>query len=140
MKTKLLSLLFLALMIFSACHKNDDVSPSITELTSVVTSGTWRVTWFYEDKRHQTYIFSGYTFTFDGGGVVLAIKGSSTVVGYWAKGIDDSKSKLLLAFTSPSYFEELNEDWLVIESTFTKIRLQHTSGNGDTDYLTFERN
>ena len=141
MKTKFLGFLFLTLTIFSACHKNDDDSPSTSELAAVATTGTWRVTWFFEDNRDQTSIFTGYTFTFNGNSAVTAIKGSSSIVGSWATGIDDSKSKLVLAFASPSSFEELNEDWLVIESTSTKIRLQHKSGgNGDTDFLTFERN
>jgi hypothetical protein len=141
MKTKFLGYLFLSLTIFSACNKNDNDPVSTTELSAVATSGTWRVTYFFEDNRDQTSVFTGYTFTFNGNNAVTAIKGSSSVVGSWATGTDDSRSKLVLAFASPSVFEELNEDWLVIESTGTKIGLQHKSGgNGDTDFLTFEKN
>ncbi|HTE25436.1 hypothetical protein [Flavitalea sp.] len=141
MNTKLLTFLFLSLTTLIACNKNDDDPSSPAQLSTVATSGTWRVTSFIEDNRDQTSTFTGYTFTFSANNAVTVVKGSSTVVGSWATGTDNSKSKLVLAFASPSAFEELSEDWLVIENTGTKIRLQHVSGgNGDTDYLTFERN
>jgi hypothetical protein len=38
-------------------------------------------------------------------------------------------------------FDELNDDWHIIEETSTKIRLQDVSGgSGGTDLLTFEKN
>jgi predicted nucleotidyltransferase len=43
-----------------------------------------------------------------------------------------------IAFSSPSDFEELSEDWEIISQTATKIELRHVSGGGGgTDLLTF---
>jgi hypothetical protein len=141
MKTKLLGLLMLSLTILTACDKNDDNSSSTMDVRTVATSGNWRVTYFMEDNREQTSIFSGYSFTFAANNSLTAIKGTSSIAGSWATDTDDSKSKLVIVFAGSSGFDELTEDWLVIESTSSRIKLQHTSGgNGTVDYLTFEKN
>jgi hypothetical protein len=141
MKTKLLGLLMLSLTILTACDKNDDNTSSTMDVRTVATSGNWRVTYFMEENREQTSIFSGYSFTFAANNSLTAIKGTSSIAGSWATDTDDSKSKLVIVFAGPSGFDELTEDWLVIESTSSRIKLQHTSGgNGTVDYLTFEKN
>ena len=54
---------------------------------------------------------------------------------------DDGDVDFNLLFIDPALFQELNDDWDIVELTNTKIRLVDVSGgNGGTDYLTFERN
>ena len=54
--------------------------------------------------------------------------------------MDDSHHKLHINFVTTSEFEELNDDWHILEETSAIIRLEDISGgNGGTDYLTFER-
>jgi hypothetical protein len=140
MKTKLLGLLMLSLTVLSACDKNDD-NPANMDVRTVATSGTWKITYFFDDSRDQTSIFSGYAFTFGANNMLTAVKANSSIPGTWATDTDDSKSKLVIAFAGPSGFDELTEDWLVVQSTSSMIKLQHTSGgNGTIDYLTFEKN
>jgi hypothetical protein len=63
------------------------------------------------------------------------------VPGTWSTGSDDSQKKLYLTFNSPPDFNELSDDWHILEETSTKIRLEDVSGgNGGTDLLTFEKN
>lgn len=135
--------LFLAMsvtLVFSSCT-NDDDSSSTTNTGSIVQSGTWRISLFSEDGVDETYYFTGYNFTFLSNGTATAVKGSTTVTGTWAAGTDDSQQKLILFFGSSSPFDELDEDWRILQQTDTKIELQDVSGgNGGTDLLTFVRN
>ena len=137
-------LLFALLMTFGiACSKDDDNSSSITpdNVSNTVTSGTWRITYYWDTDHEETSNYSGYSFTFATGGVLTAVKTGSTVTGTWSTGTDDSKTELVIWFASPAVFVEISDDWEVIEKTSTKIRLQDVSGgNGGTDLLTFEKN
>jgi hypothetical protein len=137
-------LLLALLMTFGiACSKDDDNSSSITpdNVSNTVTSGTWRITYYWDTDHEETSNYSGYSFTFATGGVLTAVKTGSTVTGTWSTGTDDSKTELVIAFASPASFVEISDDWEVIENTSTKIRLQDVSGgNGGTDLLTFEKN
>ncbi len=131
------------LTVFASCKKEDDNSGiiSTTIVSNTVISGNWRVTYYWDTDHDATSNFSGYGFTFTSGGIITAVKGSSTVSGTWSTGTDDSKVKLNVAFASPSLFQKLTEDWHVTERTDTRIKMEHISGgNGGTDYLTIERN
>jgi hypothetical protein len=135
-------LCLIGLLVFSACKKDDkNSSVTVASINSTVVSGNWRVTYYYDTDHEETSSFSGYSFVFGSNGVITATKGATVVTGAWSSGNDDSHVKLILAFSSPSSFAEISDDWHVIERTDTKIRLQDVSGgNGGTDYLTFERN
>lgn len=138
---KILSVLALSLWI-TGCSK--DESNAISDPSGVnnaVTNGTWRITYFWDTDKDETAHFSGYQFTFGTGGVLTASNGSTVITGAWSSGTDDSGLKMVIAFSSPADFEELSEDWHILEVTETKMQLQHVSGGGGgTDYLTFERN
>lgn len=131
--------LFMGLVIgVSSCSDN-----SITNgnTASTIQNGTWRITYYYDTDHEETSSFSGYNFTFASTGVVTATNGTTTVNGTWSTGNDDSQVKLILDFTGNAQFEELDDDWHVIELTDVKIRLEDVSGGGGgTDYLTFEKN
>lgn len=110
------------------------------DVSKIVDDGEWGITLFSEDGNNETSHFSGYVFTFDDNGTVTATRPSSTVSGTWSEGSDDSKEKLYLNFGTVDPFDELNEDWEILEKTKDKIRLEHISGgNGGTDLLTFEK-
>ena len=131
----------LALFVVSSCKKDDNSTRTTTAVSTTVSSGTWRITYYLERDVDHTADFSGYTFTFNSNGAVTAVKASNTVNGTWVAGNDDSRVKFILHFNAPDPFEEISEDWLVTERTNNKLRLEHTSGgDGHTDFLTFERN
>ena len=107
----------------------------------IVGQGTWKVTLFNDSGNEETQNFAGYNFTFNSNGTIAAVKNASTVNGTWNTGSDDSQNKLILDFGTTVQFSELNEDWVILEQTASKIRLEHVSGgNGGTDLLTFEIN
>jgi hypothetical protein len=139
--------LFLIVMtvgLFS-CKKDDtSSSTAITtaNLTATASTGTWRITYYYETDHQETANYAGYAFTFAGGNVLTATKaGAANVAGTWTTGVDDSKVKLVLSFATPASFVELSDDWHVTSRTDTKIVMTDVSGgNGGTDFLTFEKN
>ena len=136
----LLAILTVAIL---SCSKDDDNSSTVSpgNVSNTVTSGTWRITYYWDSDHDETSDFSGYTFTFASGGVLTAVKSGTTVTGSWSTGTDDSKTELVISFASPASFIEISDDWEVIEMTSTRIKLRDVSGgNGGTDYLTFEKN
>ena len=133
---KTITLLLLVIAAASSCKKDD--SPSLVDNT--IQKGNWKITFFQDSGNDETSHFSGYEFIFNSDGSVTASNGNNSVSGTWTTGTDDSQSKLILNFGSTAPFDELNEDWHVLEETSTMIRCEHISGgNGGTDYLTFEK-
>jgi len=148
MKKLLFIPLAFSLFILSACsndnndnNNNNNNNPTPTTVSNTLSSGTWRITYYWDTDREETSNFSGYAFTFGSGNVLTAVNGSTTVSGTWVTGLDDSNVKLILAFSTPASFAELSDDWHVTERTDTRIKLEDVSGGGSgTDYLTFEKN
>jgi len=137
-----LATVFIALGLTS-CKKDEPSTSTITtsNVTTTVSAGTWRVTYYWDTNRDETANFNGFNFTFGTSNLVSASNSLLTINGTWSIANDDSKVKLILAFTTSANFIEISDDWHVIERTDTKIRLQDVSGgNGGTDYLTFEKN
>lgn len=136
---------FLVTIFFAACDKSDDASTAnitATAVNNTISTGTWKVTYFWDTDHEETANFNGFTFTFAGGSVVTATNTLFTVTGTWVVTTDGSKVKLVLNFPTSSLpeFADISEDWQVTERTDTRIKLQHVSGGGGgTDYLTFER-
>ncbi len=142
---KAIVLFFLFGILTVAC-KNDDATPSNqSKVENIAKSGTWKITYFYDTDKEETTNFTGYNFTF--GTSLTATNGVNTYTGTWSisdsNSNDDSMDDLHfnIAFTAPPDFEDLSDDWDIIEVTETKIKLIDVSGGGGgTDYLTFEKN
>ena len=137
------SLLVLAAILSTASmceHDDDDVDDDSKAIETSLGQGSWKVAYFF-DKEDETSDFEGYSFLFNDDDVAIATKNSLSVQGSWDT--DDSSqgtTKLYLDFGAASPLEELNEDWIVVESSTSRITLEHESGgNGDTDTLILER-
>jgi len=130
---------FVMLVSFASCTK-DDSNPSANDVSNLVQQGKWKITSFTEDTNDETFHFTGYEFVFTANGSVSATKENTSVNGTWATGTDNSRAKLILSFGTTSPFDELNEDWRVLEKTSTSLKLEHVSGgNGGTDHLEFQK-
>jgi hypothetical protein len=113
--------------------------PTPFVLSDVLTSGTWYISYFYDDN-DETYYYNGYNFTFNANGTSTAIKVTTTIIGDWDINSEMSYQKLDLDFDG-SALDELDEDWKVLEFTATAIRLKYESGGGsDNHYLNFTKN
>lgn len=140
--------LFLALLLCFSC--GDDSNPGDQEIKQIqeeAQAGTWRITKFEDSGNDETAHFAGFTFQFTDLGVVNATNSGTNYAGTWAitdENSDDDSSDDLhfeIFFNLTNDFEDLNDDWEILSHSATKIELIDISGgDGDTDYLTFERN
>lgn len=130
---------FVLMTFLSACgHGDETVTPINTG--SNIQSGTWKVSFFSDNGNDETNHFSGYEFTFNSSGTATASNGSSTVNGTWQTRTDDSQPKLDLNFGNTAPFDELNDDWHILQSSSSTVQLEDVSGgNGGTDLLTFTK-
>ncbi|MGL2963301.1 hypothetical protein ACSVH2_05730 [Flavobacterium sp. RSB2_4_14] len=133
------------LNVASMCSSDDDNSsnnPGTGTVTDNVTTGTWRVTSFQEDGTNNTSQFTGYAFSINTNGSMVAVNGSVTKTGTWSTYLDSGLTKFDIMFPDTSGpFESISEDWRVLSSTATKLELKHISGgDGSIDLLTFEKN
>ncbi|MDG1572144.1 hypothetical protein OZ410_07435 [Robiginitalea sp. M366] len=154
LKMRILALL-LPLFLISCDPSEDEVQGNLTAadaaaLRATAEEGQWRITYFFDTDKEETADFNGYVFTFGTDGTVVAAKDGTEVSGTWSvthsdSSPDDSSSSsndvdFNLFFSGSLLFEDLNDDWDILEYTSTRIRLTDVSGgNGGTDFLTFER-
>ena len=147
--------LCLSLMSLS-CTNNDglninDNNVEINQIKNTVQADNWIITSFFDSGIDETNHFTGYNFTFNSNGTLIATNGNETINGTWSvmdsnNSNDDSYSiediDFNIFFPSPANFnDDLTEDWKIVNHSATKIDLVHVSGgNGGTDTLTFEKN
>jgi len=142
MKTLLFYVIVLFFLSTLSCTKeeNTNLPENPIEVANTMINGDWKITYFWDSDHDETQHFTGYAFSFKNSGTLTASNGMNTVNGTWSTGNDDNQVKMMINFASPPEFEELSDDWHVLESTRNKIRLEDVSGgNGGTDYLTFEK-
>ncbi|WP_208103137.1 hypothetical protein [Flavobacterium ichthyis] len=154
MKTTPLFAIVGGLFLAVACSSDDDSSssnnPTPTQVTNTVTSGTWRITSYLDNGQDETYHFTNYNFNFAANNVLTANNGTNNYSGIWSVTNDDSDDdspsndvdfNILFSTSTPASFQDLTDDWDILEITNSKIRLRDVSGgDGDTDFLTFEKN
>lgn len=122
--------------IILACDASGGQVPG--NFTDILTDGVWYVNYFFDDQ-DETYLFNGYQFNFYSDNTALANNGSNQVNGTWNL-TSSSTPDLILFFGTNSPFDELDEDWDILEATPQIIRLKHVSGgDGSIDFLTFGR-
>jgi len=155
MKAKLIFLNFFAVALLAvSCDSNDDPADTqadvnASELQSTAQDGQWRITYYFDSEKEETSDYTGYVFTFGADGTVTATNGTMEVAGSWSvtdssssddDSFDDSDVDFNLFFATPADFEELSDDWDILEYGSSVIRLIDVSGgDGTTDYLTFEK-
>lgn len=144
---KIKSIFLLALvMVFVSCDESIDV-PLLNEAKVInsMISGTWKITQFTHQNNLKTSDYNDVVFDFDAITVSLSNTGTTPVVGSWGvvdEGFDgDPVLVVNLALTSVEpRFTNISDDWYVIESTATKLRLKDENlETGTIDYLTFQK-
>jgi hypothetical protein len=134
----------------TCCADDPDVvsiaKNNLTQVNSVLSQGTWKVTYFLDKNSNTTNEYLGYNFTFGTNEILTSNNGSNTFIGNWSvvksNSNDDNPDNDLdfaISFSSPETLMELSEHWDVTEIAETKVRLKSKSGNVDgINYLTFE--
>ena len=136
-------ILILLVGFFSGCNKDSGKNNDATSVSNTLTSGTWRVTWFWNTGIDKTGDYTGYTFTFQSSGILNGVKGSSNSVGVWSA-IDSNDGTencdVVISFITQNPLANLSRKWHVIEESTTKLRMVDEGGSGGADYLTIEKN
>ncbi|MDH5413355.1 MAG: hypothetical protein OEW87_04395 [Flavobacteriaceae bacterium] len=139
--------LFLLTFSCSSDKVMTDNSAEIKQISDMAKSGIWRITNYNDSGQDETSDYTGYSFTFNENGTLIATNGTNTYSGTWSVSDDSSSDDnpddidFNIFFASPPNFEELSDDWDISSSSSVKIELIDVSGgNGGTDLLTFEKN
>jgi hypothetical protein len=131
----------LLLLCISSCNK-DETIPASTDynMEDLSNHERWRITLYKDEGSDETYHFSDYTFTFNSGDKVIAVKNNDSITGTWHKMTDDGQEKLHLHFGLSLPLHELNEEWYIFEYSGAVIHLGDDCG-GDVfyDILIFEK-
>jgi hypothetical protein len=118
---------------------DDDGGTWNPTFTSVLTTGTWYVSYYFEDDDNETDDYNGFNFTFFGNSNIEVVNNSVTTSGTWSTYTDGGQDKVEFTFVNPD-LSSLQEDWLILEYNQTTIRLKHVSGgDGSIDYLNFTK-
>ena len=113
--------------------------PTADELEAVLTDGAWYVTNYFDDV-DRTDLFCDYVFEFGADGSAAAENGDGVTPGEWDVVADDSGLDLFLNFGEEFPFDEILDDWEVVEFDENIIRLKDISGgDGSEDILVFGR-
>ena len=139
MKTSFLFSLLIATTVFvSSC---DPTGGTDSTTSQVVTSGSWRVTLFTDSGNDETSDFAGYTFTFNGNGILAAVKNGATINGNWNVNSSSNKFNIDLGpkIVSNKPLGELTDDWKILSTTETVIRLTDDNASSN-EFLTFTKN
>lgn len=124
--------------------RNPNTGGNNTELNLFIenlSTGSWFVNLLEEDGTDHTASFNEYEFTFLRNGSAVAVSSNNTINGFWTAEIDGGHLDFILNFETSTNgnFDELNDNWDVLEATQSIIRLTDVSGSGGTDLLTFGR-
>jgi hypothetical protein len=130
------------MILAGSCENNPGEKNDAAKVSNTLTAGTWRVTYLWESGDNDTENFSGYNFTFQTGGNVIAVNGGTSETGSWTAvdHNDNDNCNLTISFESQNFFGKLSHDWHVIERTSVKVRMVDESGSGGPEYLTLEQN
>ena len=117
----------------------DDCSDSGTG-SQFYLSGSYHISYFFDDE-DETDDYDNYTFNFYAATVHVTKNGNNAGNGTWYKYTNNGKDWINLNFDNSELEELVDEEWQIVESTPTELRLKHTSNGGsETDYLYFTKN
>jgi hypothetical protein len=158
-KYQTLAVAILLYSLFVSCSADQAQPQQNTDLASIVTQGTWKVTHYTDHGGNETMHFVAYTFTFHSNNTVVASTGATQVTGNW--NITDNNSSSLYTDLSTSTddtpidlvdfnisfpvanldFNDIEDDWDVVTKSATEIVLKDGNLDDPTkiDYITFEK-
>lgn len=130
------------MILTGGCENNPGEKNDAAKVSNTLTAGIWRITYLWESGHNDTEDFTGYNFTFQTGGNLVATSGGTSETGSWTAvdNNDNDNCNLTISFETQNFFGKLSHNWHVIERTDVKVRMVDDSDNGGPEYLTFEQN
>lgn len=139
-KINLIALLIGFTSIISSCKKDDSTKPddnSNSSISTIIATGSWRVSYFYDNGDDHTSNFNGYTFTFNVNGTMTATNSGGSTNGTWSN--DDSNSELHIFLGNSDPLKDLSKGWLIISKTSVEISLKDDNSSSNEE-LHFVKN
>lgn len=111
-----------------------------TDLVEILLDGQWIVALYLNNGINNTELFNDFVFNFNTYNNVIVSNGIGTFYGTWVVDGSPGSLNLILDFGTAIPFNELNEDWDVIDILINRIELENISGgSGGLDTLVFEK-
>ena len=118
-------------------HNDDDADN--TALIAVLIAGEWEITYFFNET-DKTDAFENFVFSFHKDGTALAANGVSSINGTWKSYGDDGFLELEFDFGEETPFDDIQEDWELVEFSNSFIKLKDVNGgDGSVNTLVFEK-
>lgn len=138
-KMKKLWILWVGIFLAAACtNTSDDPIPSAQQTATILATGSWKVSYYYDNNRDETSDFSSYRFTFDASGNFTAMAGQTRFSGTWRRFRDDGRERLELVISGNDDMDEISDDWVILTIDDRKIELRDDSNPQDQLHLTRE--
>jgi len=122
---------------------SNDRSVQIVIIENTAEDGTWRVTSYNGLDQNENSDFAGYDFDFNYDGSLIVTNGSDTMRGAWSINSNnniDIDFNISLSVPNSNNFEDLDDDWAVVTSSFNRIELINANGSdGDANTLTLQK-
>ena len=112
-------------------NNNNGTNNSPVISTSVLTKGSWRVSYYHESNDDHSSDFSGYVFTFSSNGTLTAVRDGSLNRGTWRN--DDDGREFHISIAGNDALDELERGWSVISSGNSEIDLRDDGGDHDKE-------
>ena len=116
-----------------------DISDQM-KITDVIVEGQWIVANYNDSGENNTSDFNDYKLNFTPDGKVTATKGNNVITGEWSETVSDGVKQLVLNFGDKVPFDELNDEWDIVDVQEKRIEVKDISGgDGTIDKLVLER-
>jgi hypothetical protein len=103
------------------CDDDDGTDP---EFIQTLLSGDWIVDSFIDEGVDQTDDWGNFVFTFNVDGTLTATDGNTLFTGTWVSETDDGELELTLQLNVGTPFDDINEDWTVLNYASILIELE----------------
>ena len=103
------------------CDDDDGSDPALIQ---TLLSGDWIVDSFIDEGVDQTDDWGGYALNFNADGTLTATDGNTLLTGTWQSETDDGELELTLQLNVGTPFDDINEDWTVLNYASTLIELE----------------
>lgn len=103
------------------CDDDDGVD---LEFIQTLLSGGWVIDSFIDEGNDQTGDWENYVLEFNADGTLTASDGNTQVTGTWQTETDDGELELTLQLNVGNPFDDINEDWTVLNYSSSLIELE----------------
>lgn len=116
----------------------DSTTDITTPGTEGTATGTWKVSYYFDNSDGVTDDFAGYVFNFTDDGNMTATQDSATFSGTWVikNGDDDPvfNEEMTITISGNELMDRLNHKWVVTAMTSTTMELKDDSGEEEIHF------